>query len=523
MTLNIRKILSVLVLIIASKNARAGSGTWLSNPVSGDWNTAANWSSNSVPNSSGDTATFGASSAADVSISSSVRVNEVEFGTGASSFTITSLPNQALTSDGSGIVNNSGRTQNFVAATDATAGGFFEFQGNATAGELTTYTIQGAKSATGFLAEVGFVENTSAGNATMITGGSEAAGALGGEIDLIDLATAAFSTIENKGGTVSGAPGGMTAFFSSSTAADAVITADGAQAAGAMGGTTIFRNNSRAANSTLIATGGSNGGGGGSIQFNDGASGGTARVELFGNGSLDISVAGAAVTIGSLEGNGSVLLGRRKLSAGTNTLSTNFSGTIEGAGGSFTKLGTGTFVLSGASTYTGATTVSEGVLQVSNKTGSATGTGAVNVTAGTMGGKGIIAGRVTVGIGSGTGAILQPSVGVSQTVQLAIQSALTFKADSTYTCKLSTQKRRADQVIANGVTIESGAQFNFTALANKRLPSGTVFTLLSNTSATPISGTFANLPDGSTLTAGRNKLLVSYTGGDGNDLTLTVQ
>ncbi len=46
--------------------------------------------------------------------------------------------------------------------------------------------------------------------------------------------------------------------------------------------------------------------------------------------------------------------------------------------------------------------------------------------------------------------------------------------------------------------------------------------MLSNTAATPINGTFANLADGSTLTAGRNKLLVSYTGGDGNDLVLTV-
>ncbi len=61
------------------------------------------------------------------------------------------------------------------------------------------------------------------------------------------------------------------------------------------------------------------------------------------------------------------------------------------------------------------------------------------------------------------------------------------------------------------------------AVGNKKLPSGTVFTILRNTSATPISGTFANLSDGSTLTAGRNKLLVSYTGGDGDDLTLTVQ
>jgi hypothetical protein len=49
-----------------------------------------------------------------------------------------------------------------------------------------------------------------------------------------------------------------------------------------------------------------------------------------------------------------------------------------------------------------------------------------------------------------------------------------------------------------------------------------VFTAISNTSATPISGTFANLADGSTLTVGRNNYQVSYSGGDGNDLTLTV-
>jgi hypothetical protein len=51
---------------------------------------------------------------------------------------------------------------------------------------------------------------------------------------------------------------------------------------------------------------------------------------------------------------------------------------------------------------------------------------------------------------------------------------------------------------------------------------GTTFTLLSNTAATPIAGTFANLPDGSIITIHGNNLQASYEGGDGNDLTLTV-
>ena len=47
--------------------------------------------------------------------------------------------------------------------------------------------------------------------------------------------------------------------------------------------------------------------------------------------------------------------------------------------------------------------------------------------------------------------------------------------------------------------------------------------LFNNTAATPIAGTFSNLADGSTFTVGTNTYLVSYEGGTGNDLTLTVQ
>jgi fibronectin-binding autotransporter adhesin len=72
------------------------------------------------------------------------------------------------------------------------------------------------------------------------------------------------------------------------------------------------------------------------------------------------------------------------------------------------------------------------------------------------------------------------------------------------------------------VTIESGAQFNFKVAGNNRLRPGKAVVAISNTSANPISGVFANLPDDSTLTIGRNTFQVDYQGGDGNDLTLTV-
>jgi hypothetical protein len=87
---------------------------------------------------------------------------------------------------------------------------------------------------------------------------------------------------------------------------------------------------------------------------------------------------------------------------------------------------------------------------------------------------------------------------------------------------LKTSDATADKVIAYGVTINSGAQFSFTDIRNGTLPPGTVFTVIDNTAATSIGGAFANLADGSTFTIGNNTFQASYSGGDGNDLTLTV-
>ncbi len=68
----------------------------------------------------------------------------------------------------------------------------------------------------------------------------------------------------------------------------------------------------------------------------------------------------------------------------------------------------------------------------------------------------------------------------------------------------------------------AGATIRIRDASLNALPSGTVFTIIGNTAATPISGTFSNLADRSILTVASNTYLASYEGGDGNDLTLTV-
>ena len=127
-------------------------------------------------------------------------------------------------------------------------------------------------------------------------------------------------------------------------------------------------------------------------------------------------------------------------------------------------------------------------------------------------------------MGSGAGAFLAPSAASHRPATLTIQNALSFKADATYTYNINPRKPKPDRVIANGVTIESGAQFSAGAVGNrnKKLAPGQLFVAISNSASTPINGTFANLADGSTVTVGNNTFQVSYSGGDGNDLTLTV-
>jgi hypothetical protein len=415
----------VLPLSTASRTF-ADSATWKTNPGSGDWNTASNWTPSTIPNGPSDVATFASSNRTSVSISAETEFNGIVFNAGASAFTITANPTEGftLTISGMGITNNSGITENFVNA----PGGPFEagqlaFVNSATAGDLTAFINQGATAGSQNAGFIKFFDSSSAGNGTFTNDGAAAGGAFGGETDFADNSTAGNGTFTTNGatdnggssfmeggtqffntatagngifttngGAVSGATPGFTVFNDSSTAGTGIFTTNGgppfgpivkgggirffadsstagngifvnngATVSGEFGGETFFRDNSTAGNATLIANGGSGGGAGGVILFWDNSRGGTARVEVFGNGSLDIGflLNAGGVTVGSIEGDGNVFLGSNTLSVGSNNASTNFSGAIQdgglnnGIGGSLTKIGTGKLVLSHRNTYTG--------------------------------------------------------------------------------------------------------------------------------------------------------------------------
>ena len=465
----IRPLCFLLALtILGSRLALADSATWNLNPTNGDWNTADNWTPATVPFFIDDIATFDVSNVTSVSMSAEGEIGEIVFNPGASTFTLdlrvgfvsNTLPMR-------GVTNNSGVTQFITASTPGMFTPAITFAEGAHAGKNVTYTVTD---------EIEFFNHSTADGSAIV--------------------------VEN---------GGDVLFRNKSTAGESTVTVY-------EGGLVNFIDESTADDSTLIVEGG--------ITFEDNANGGTARVELkhFGTVIVKDTNLHAPLTIGSIEGHGSVILAR-PLRVGSNDLDTVFTGYISSAAEDFlTKIGRGTLTLTGNNPHlTSAVQIKAGALRVGgNTSGSGTGTGTVTVFGGSLGGRGAIDGLVTIGTENGGQASLAPSVGSSQPNTLTIRNLLTIKADGRYVCKLSTDTATADQVTANGVTIEDGAQFLIVSQGTAALASGTVLTVVSNTSTNPINGTFTNLPDGSTITIDNNTFQANYEGGDGNDLTLTV-
>ncbi|HEX8665041.1 MAG TPA: autotransporter-associated beta strand repeat-containing protein, partial [Beijerinckiaceae bacterium] len=246
-------------------SARAQDATWLLNPPSGNWNTPANWTPATVPTG---TATFGASSRTAIGFSApSTNVGTIRFNPGASAYTFTIGGPSVLRLNvlGTGIVNNSGVTQNF----NVIPNGFLEFHNAASAGSNVRITVTDA--------EVNFAGASNAGSAVINANGSTSGNFAGSFVGFQNSSSAANSTIAVNQSS-------LLQFIQDATAGNATIAVTNASGPNDFP-VLFFFNSSTAGNATIVNTGSAVPAAFDSlVQFGGTSSAGTSRITNNANG-----------------------------------------------------------------------------------------------------------------------------------------------------------------------------------------------------------------------------------------------
>ena len=223
---------------------------------------------------------------------------------------------------------------------------------------------------------------------------------------------------------------------------------------------------------------------------------------------------GSTISIGSLSGNaGASLQGSSQAYGGLITwqigglnLNTTFAGAIQNGGlgsAALTKTGTGTLTLSGTSTHSGATTVSNGTLLV---TGNLSNSPVTVVSGATLQGTGFFGGGVTVQ----SGGIISPGLGNGSFGTMTVSNGLTLAAPTLNFDLSSSPTGTNDQIVMQGGTLTmSGAQiYNFN-LINNALGAGNYYLISGAGGETAWSSVTNNLPAGTRQTFNVNRSSVS--------------
>ena len=174
-------LLPALCLLLTTQPSEAGSATWGLTPTSGDWNTAANWTPQTVPNALTDIATFSTSNITRVSLSSNVTLDGLVFDSSASAFTIDVGSSFLSFFADAGITNNSGVMQKIVVPAGAV------FIDSGTAGSQVSFTVSGGVFES---AAVAFSDDGAAGSCTYLAKGPLPSQTQGGIIDFASNSSA---------------------------------------------------------------------------------------------------------------------------------------------------------------------------------------------------------------------------------------------------------------------------------------------------------------------------------------------
>jgi autotransporter-associated beta strand protein len=233
-----------------------------------------------------------------------------------------------------------------------------------------------------------------------------------------------------------------------------------------------------------------------------------ANITINSSGLLDLNAYYEGIA--GLNGNGNLALGSQFLDAGYNNGSGIFNGLISGVG-QFHKLGgVGTYVLNGNNTYVGQTLAASGTLLVNGSQPQSP----VTVNSGaTFGGSGTV-GNITA---SG---VVSPGNGPG----ILTSSNVVFNASGSFNVELKGPVAGVDydQLNVRGTNNLGNATLSLSVSFVNPVALSNQFVIINNDGGEPITGTFTGLPQGATITVGLYKFVISYVGGTGNDVVLTL-
>lgn len=509
------------------------TAVWNANPASGNWSLAANWFGGQVP-AQGDSLAFAASALTSLTNDlTDLAINRLTFNAGAAAFT---LGGNRLTIAGG--ISNQGSAAQTVTFNLALAGTPTIDAASGTIALRGVISDAGAPQGfikTGTQALVVSGLNTFSGDVRVTAGlisiagvgtgsaGAPSAGALGrGTVRLAGgtLTSSAAATIYNTVLAEAGTTSGLSSAVANLTLAGGLTGSGNITESGSNTGGTHFNGDNSNFSGTFTSGNATNH----RVRFNTAGAGSAAATWVLNNSQTDgngLNFGTGTIHFGALSGGGqfrndAALNTTATLSIGALNTNTTFTGVMVANSTRFigvTKVGTGTLTFTGNHTYNGQTTVTAGALIVNGGFASP-----VTVTGGTFGGTGSSTAALTVGAGGGAGATLAPgnqAIGTFTTT-----GALTLNADATYALQLNSTAATADRITAGGTTLNN-AKLLIADLAAGILPLDTALTIVNNTGASAVAGTFDGYAEGKVFAVGSNTLRLTYQGGTGNDIVLT--
>lgn len=234
----------------------------------------------------------------------------------------------------------------------------------------------------------------------------------------------------------------------------------------------------------------------------------TGNVTIQGSGAMYMN--GHTDYINALSGTGTVDLGSAWLVVCWNGASSTYDGVVSGAGDLY-KFANGIFTLTASNTLTGMTHIWGGTLLVNGFQPQSS----VEVSGSTtLGGSG------TVGDIISTGGIVAPG----SSPGILTSSNVVFNSSSVFSVELNgpTPGTDYDQLNVRGTNNLGSALLGINLAFTSPVAVGQQFTIINNDGVDPITGIFASYPEGSTWSENGFTVAISYVGGNGNDVVLTL-